>query len=349
MIGSLRAAFICCRSLWVLPLAFGIACGSSNSGGLFTSSGGNRASDGGNDSTSGGAVANSGTSSSSGGAGQGGSIATPTGGSGGTPSGNGGISGNVNGGAVAGGNPSNGGQGSGGTAPTGGGSSSGAGGTATGGSGTGGANDGGANNGGVGGSGAGATSDAGQGGVGGAGCETGGHEICDGIDNDCNGRIDNGSGTCANGCTGRVLDGKGYMFCLTASDRTPERASTACADNDMHLVWLETPKENAAVLAEAQRIAGSVANFWIGASDAGTEGAWRWVEDGSVTGTQFWQGQASGMAIDDEYANWSPNRPDRGAGEEDCVSFAVDRSGFPAGTWDDEPCSSMKPFVCEAR
>jgi hypothetical protein len=152
-----------------------------------------------------------------------------------------------------------------------------------------------------------------------------------------------------NGCIGRVLDGKGYMFCLTASARTPERASKACADNDMHLVWLETPKENEAVLAEAQRIASSVTNFWIGASDAGTEGAWRWVEDGSVTGTQFWQGQASGMPVNGEYANWSPSRPDRGAGEEDCVSFAVDRSDFPPGTWDDEPCSSMKPFVCEAR
>ncbi|HWA74428.1 MAG TPA: lectin-like protein [Polyangiaceae bacterium] len=346
MIGSSRAASVRCRSLWVFSLAFGVACGSSNSGSLFTDSGGTRASSGGNDSTSGGAV---GASFSSGGVSQGGSITPPTSGSGGTLAGNGGTAGNGNGGVVAGGNPSNGGQGSGGTdSPAGGRSSGGAGAAASGGSATGGANGGGKENGGAGGDGAGASSGAGQGGVGGAGCEPSGQEICDGIDNDCNGRIDNGSGACPSGCMGRVLDGKGYMFCLTASARTPERASTACADNDMHLVWLETAKENAAVLAEAQHIAGSVTNFWIGASDGGTEGAWRWVEDGSVSGTQFWSGQASGMPVDGHYVNWSPNRPDHGAGEEDCVSFAVDRSGFPAGTWDDEPCSSMKPFVCEA-
>lgn len=337
------------------PLALTAACGASDSDGLFNPTGGARstggassggsATSGGTGTTSGGSSPTGGSSPSGGGAGQGGTVTGGVGGStGGAAGGSAGIGG-------ASGSPSSGGAPGTGGGSNGGATTGGVAGAASGGSSTGGdASSGAAGLGGVGGG-----SDAGgQGGSGGSdGCDPRAKEICDGLDNDCNGKVDNGLGVCPSGCEGVEIDGRGYMFCLQAMSRNAAGAGTVCAAQDMHLVWLDSAEENAAVLAEAEQLSNSVQSFWIGATDAGLtmEGEWRWVAPGESTGTPFWSGQSpqsGGKAVGGAYANWGSMRPDHGQGEEDCVAMILGRDDLRAGSWDDESCTMQARFVCES-
>ncbi|ARV58271.1 hypothetical protein BZZ01_06145 [Nostocales cyanobacterium HT-58-2] len=49
-------------------------------------------------------------------------------------------------------------------------------------------------------------------------------------------------------------------------------------------------------------------NGWIGGSDAGAEGTWRWVT-GPEAGTQFWTGGATGSPFENRYSNWASTEP----------------------------------------
>lgn len=78
---------------------------------------------------------------------------------------------------------------------------------------------------------------------------------------------------------------------------------------------------------------------WFGASDAGTEGDWVWL-DGPESGTLFWRGTASGTAFG--YENWAGGEPNQ-SGDEDCSQFYANGSG-----WNDLPCSStLNYYVVE--
>src|SRR5690606_10805532 len=75
---------------------------------------------------------------------------------------------------------------------------------------------------------------------------------------------------------------------------------------------------------------------WIGASDAGTEGQWRWVtgpegQEASGQGRLFWTGTANGTAVD--YANWNNGEPNN-SGDEDYAHINAPGTGFD-GSWND--------------
>ena len=89
---------------------------------------------------------------------------------------------------------------------------------------------------------------------------------------------------------------------------------------------------------------GSIPELWMGATDAASEGAWRWPSDG----TQFWAGNAFGNAVGEGTSVlWSRDQPDnwvdpaKGILGEDCLE-----SGY--GTFlNDADCTKRSNFTCE--
>jgi len=64
-------------------------------------------------------------------------------------------------------------------------------------------------------------------------------------------------------------------------------------------------------------------SYWLGASDADSEGVWEWVT-GPEAGTQFWSGNANGSSIDGLFNLWS----DKGTDQPNNYGSGEDYAGF---------------------
>lgn len=89
-----------------------------------------------------------------------------------------------------------------------------------------------------------------------------------------------------------------------------------------------------------------VGDGWMGASDAASEGDWKWL-DGPEAGTSFWSGNNPGTPVAGRYNNWSsgePNDYNNGVPGEDCAQFYAS-----TGLWNDLPCSgnNLAGYVVE--
>ncbi|MBP7822963.1 hypothetical protein KA050_01290 [Candidatus Gracilibacteria bacterium] len=103
-------------------------------------------------------------------------------------------------------------------------------------------------------------------------------------------------------------------------------AATARSINGVsgYLANITSSDENSFVAARITQ------DGWFGASDAGIEGDWVWL-DGPESGTLFWRGTAGGTSFG--YENWAGSEPNQ-SGDEDCSEFYANGSG-----WNDLPCS----------
>jgi gliding motility-associated-like protein len=89
-----------------------------------------------------------------------------------------------------------------------------------------------------------------------------------------------------------------------------------------------TSQEEAVLSGEQAAGAG-----WIGGSDAGQEGVWRWMT-GPEAGTIFWNGGINGSTPPGGYANWNTNEPNNCCGGEDYAHVTAPNIGTP-GSWND--------------
>ena len=91
--------------------------------------------------------------------------------------------------------------------------------------------------------------------------------------------------------------------------------------------------------------AGLLNEIWLGGSDSGTEGVWRWM-GGPENGQQFWQGKGTGAtpagsAVGGLYTSWNGAGEPNDSGNEDCLAVLTN------GKWNDYPCSRLATYVIE--
>ena len=147
----------------------------------------------------------------------------------------------------------------------------------------------------------------------------------DGIDQDCNGKVDDGGGCpeCAELWRGE----RRYLYCPNKRDWAAARAHCE-AEGDalgvpMDLAIVTAAGEAAWIHATTQALAPG--DYWVGLSDLEVEGTFAW-----------WDGQP------ESYENWNGGEPnDWGASGEDCAGV------YGNGKWNDWPCTHQLGAVCE--
>ena len=98
----------------------------------------------------------------------------------------------------------------------------------------------------------------------------------------------------------------------------------------------------------------AVSGIWLGGSDSGVEGQWKWMA-GPEVGTQFWNGNANGSAINGAYVNWdlssAPPQPntDANAATEDYLWMTVNANwnNLTKFKWGDAPASEKTAYLVE--
>jgi len=177
-------------------------------------------------------------------------------------------------------------------------------------------------------------------------------EVCDGLDNNCNGLTDE-SPACPTGCTGFAISGHGYMYCSPIGGVIA--ATLRCAQQNMHLAWIESAAENAALAIAVPAVAhrpyngGNQAGPYIGGTDVVKEGTFLWGD-----GTVFWTGGLMGSPVGTAFYNWAHDEPNNNGtvaeGGEDCIEFLLEDGAIGMqGQWNDVPCSNpIYETLCES-
>ena len=142
-------------------------------------------------------------------------------------------------------------------------------------------------------------------------------EICNGIDDDCDGAID------TDACVCEVMQGFGsaVQICGDRAGRDWWNARDECLEDGYDLVTIDSLEFNNAL---ENQTAGYDRSFWIGLTDLENEGWFTWID-----GTEL------------DYEDWRNGEPnDYGFGE-DCAEIDS------RGGWDDNSCSERQAYICE--
>ncbi|MEQ1502518.1 MAG: MopE-related protein [Myxococcota bacterium] len=142
-------------------------------------------------------------------------------------------------------------------------------------------------------------------------------EACDGLDQDCDGFVDDG----ACDCPVEAVDHTAWQVCLGGASWADAR--DRCEEDGYALAILDEQGQQDSMFAV---VAPYGTEFWIGLGDDELEGAFAWVNEDPVA-----------------YDNWRAGEPNDGGGptyDEDCVEMES------SGLWDDQPCEQFQPYAC---
>ncbi len=136
----------------------------------------------------------------------------------------------------------------------------------------------------------------------------------------------------------------GKFYRAVASNQSFTNAQTAAIGATVNgisgqLVTIGSRYENDLVWSMARSIN---SNIWLGASDAATEGTWRWFS-GTNAATTFWVGTSTGTLQSGTYANWLSGEPNDAGGNEDHLTM-----GVSDGLWNDASGSNVpRAYIIE--
>ncbi|XP_067389713.1 C-type lectin domain family 4 member F-like [Emydura macquarii macquarii] len=118
----------------------------------------------------------------------------------------------------------------------------------------------------------------------------------------------------------------GNLYYFSQGSKSWEEAEQFCVSEDSHLTSISSQAEQDFLFTETKE-----ANHWIGLTDQGTEGTWRWVD-----GTEFREEANSG--------DWESSQPDNWhqgvGGREDCVEIRRSK-------WNDANCTLPTRWICK--
>jgi hypothetical protein len=129
--------------------------------------------------------------------------------------------------------------------------------------------------------------------------------------------------------------GHDYYFCTNYSSWIVAR--DICAAGGGSLVHIEDAAENGFLFGQL----GFTPTWWIGANDQTTDGEWRWVDGADNDGAHFCTGNGACAAVGGLYVNFHLGEPSAFSPDEGCGAVQSD------GTWSDDYCVTVKPFICE--
>jgi hypothetical protein len=161
-------------------------------------------------------------------------------------------------------------------------------------------------------------------------------EICDGLDDNCNGAIDEGT-ACPVGCIGWARQSAGYMFCFSdAMHKAWTQAQNDCVAQGMHLVRVDDAAENRWINDSAVNF-GFLEQIWLGGVYVPTVSQWQWTD-----GTPFWTSGSRGQPVNGRFSNWTAGEPSN-----DGIDGCADKLFGDTEVWEDRPCSVQFAFLCE--
>ena len=142
-------------------------------------------------------------------------------------------------------------------------------------------------------------------------------EFCNGIDDDCDGLVDDDP---ACPCQEKEIGGASFRLCLTQLVRAAARED--CQAHGGDLAWVDDLEQNFALWAWGKP---TFAQHWLlGLNDLAAEGQYRWA-DGS----------------EPAFFAWYKTEPNN-IGEEDCGEL----SGQRDANWNDINCATPRPDLC---
>ena len=146
-----------------------------------------------------------------------------------------------------------------------------------------------------------------------------GTEICDGVDQDCDGVLDS-QAVCP--CTFQTFSDHSYLFCDNVALQW-QWAEFVCDSRGYNLATINSEEENLFVYSTA--IVLNAGRWWVGLNDRDQEGVYEW---------------SSGESAN--YLNWGIGEPENEA-DDDCVEL----NAFGDETWNEVSCSENLRYICE--